>query len=573
MKKRIALREPAILSAFVLLSACGGGGSSSGSGAVLAPAPTATPTSASSTATARVTITDPVGASTFAAKRLPSHLPRSARTITVAVNGGTPVSFPYAVNGPTCVTSSSTVTCTFDVQVPAGSDSIVVQALNSTGKLLSTATVQQDVSGTTVVPVTLAGMPNSAGVKLQQKTAPVGAAASIPIALSVFDVDNNPIVGPYATPVTLTDNDTSGHTSISPNPVGSSTTAVSLRFDGGLANVRVSTTLTSSGADGFAAAPIVHEYVVPSGTLVTSNAGTGTIVMGGDGAMWFGEQNGVGRVDASGRITEYPMVQPQQMVRGADGAVWFTTYYDTATGNSGELCRVASDGSVTKRNLQIVGPLVLASDGNFWNVDNNGYVKRVTPSGTVSTFNLTAPSTALNPGVRANDIVASPDGNLRVLDYGNDIIYTVTTSGSQIAATQMSGANVPYGGSAATFGADGAIWFGSQGDIIRTTTTGALTSYAQFPGTLTAINGIGFAPPLLSGPDNAIWTSGSWVYASNATVYRIAPSTGTILALPLPLVTSTSFSGQPPAVGLANGPNGTIWYVRGQSVGWFAPPA
>jgi hypothetical protein len=578
--KTILSRTAPLLTGFVLLAACGGGGggSSAGGGPVPAtptPAPTAAPSNAPSTSIARLTITDPVGPSTFGSQRRPRHLPATTASVSIAVNGGTPTVVPYTVNGPTCVISSSTVTCTFDVQAPAGNDTFVVQALNGAGKQLATATVQQAVSGTTVVPVTLAGVPSSATVSLGSTTSPAGTAASIPITVTAADADGNPIAGTYATPVTLTDDDKSGHTTISPNPVTSSTAAVSLNYDGKASNARISTTLSTAPGSGgalFASSLRAHEYAIPSGVPSSSNAGTGTIVMGGDGAMWFGENNGVGRVTASGTITEYHTVQPQVMVKGADGAVWFSTYYDSATGHSGELCRIAADGSVTKLNVGIGARFVLGADGNFWDVDGNAYVKRVTPSGTVATFPLSSPPGALNPGVHVTDVVASPDGNLRAMDYANLIIYTVSTSGSQLAATQMSpGAYLSTGGTAATFGPDGAIWYVGQNEVVRTTTAGAVTEYNQFPGTLTVINGIGTAAPMLSGPDGNMWTTGNW-FGQHPAMFQIAPSTGAILALPLPVVPANSVYGQPDAVAEANGPNNTIWYVRGSTVGWFAMP-
>jgi hypothetical protein len=341
-----ALRNASFLVGFALLAACGGGGSTGGGGGTIpptpTPVPTATPSSAPVTSTARLTITDPVGPSTFAAKKRPLHLPASTKAIAVSANGAPVVTIPYTVNGPTCVISSSTVTCTFDVQVPAGNDSIVVQALNAGGKVLATATVQQTISGTTVVPVTLLGVPANAFVGPTLSMAPAGGPTSVPLTVTAYDADGNTIAGTYATPVTLTDDDKSGHTSISPNPVVSSTTAVSLNSDGKAANARILTSFNGPGSGGalFATSIAAHEYTVPSGAQTASNAGTGTIVMGGDGAMWFGEQTGVGRATPTGTITEYPMVQPQQMVRGPDGAVWFTTYFDQSTGKSGELCRV-----------------------------------------------------------------------------------------------------------------------------------------------------------------------------------------------------------------------------------------
>ncbi|HTD33880.1 MAG TPA: hypothetical protein VK665_09490 [Candidatus Elarobacter sp.] len=504
-------------------------------------------------------------------------MPATTKSITISVNGGLPTSYPYGVNGPTCVVASGTVTCTYDVAAPIGADTFAVQALNGTSKVLASATVQATVSvTTTVVSVTLAGVPANANVTLASSTVPAGTATAVPVTVTATDADGNTISGAYANPVTLTNDDKSVHTALSPNPVKSSTDTVALNYDGKAAvNARISTTFnTTPGFGGaiFATSLAAHEYAVPSGTPASSNAGTGTIVMGGDGAMWFGEQNGVGRADASGTITEYPMVQPQQMVRGADGAVWFTTYYDRATGNSGELCRVAPDGSVTKLNVNIGARFVLGSDGNFWDVDDNGYVKRVTPSGTVSTFPLTSPPGALNPGVHVSDIVALPDGNLRALDYANLIIYTVNTSGSQIATTQIStGHYLSPGGSAATVGPDNFIWYVGQNEVVVTPNSGYAYEFSQLPGTLTFLNGVGNGAPMLSGSDVHMWTSGRWLTQAPA-MFRITPSFGAVIALPLPDVPPLAPGSQPVVVGAANGPNNTIWYVRGSTVGWFTPP-
>ena len=94
-------------------------------------------------------------------------------------------------------------------------------------------------------------------------------------------------------------------------------------LDGKAVNARISTGPNTGNL--FATGVAAHEYNVPSGTYTSAYAGTGTIVLG-DGAMWFGEQDRIGRSDANGNITEYAMVQPLQLVAGPDGAVWFTTY-------------------------------------------------------------------------------------------------------------------------------------------------------------------------------------------------------------------------------------------------------
>ncbi|MDB5042518.1 MAG: hypothetical protein JWN27_3244 [Candidatus Eremiobacteraeota bacterium] len=573
-------RNASTLAAIVLLAGCGGGGSSSPSGVVVpstpTPGPRASSTPVPATSLARITIVDPAGgAGSSAVKRRPSHLPATARTITVSANGAPAISFPYAVNGPTCVVSAAAVTtCTFDAAVPTGADSIVVQALNQTGKLLSTATVQQTVSGTTIVPVTLLGVPVTGSIKFGKSTAPVGTPATVALTLTVTDADFNPIAGTYSKPVSLTDSDTAGDTAISPNPVADSTTPISMTYDGKALNVRITVGLPGAGSAAFASALPAREFAIPSGTLAQSNAGTGTIVQGGDGAMWFGEQNGVGRITTAGAITEFPMVQPQQMVRGADGAVWFTTYSDSATGQFGELCRVDPTGTVTKFNVNVTSHIVLGADGNFWTADGHSYVRRITPAGGTMQFPLVPPAGALNPGVQVSDVVARADGNLNILDDTSDVVYTVTTAGTQLGAVVMSPFPVSGGSlSPAVFGPDGAIWYTSQNALVRITQAGATTEFTQLPGPFNAINGIGFVAPIITGPDNNLWTTGSWFGQSQSpAVFRVVPASGAAIALPLPTVPVTSVYGQPNPGALATGPGGTIWYTRGATVGVFTPP-
>ena len=570
-------RRFGILMAVVALAGCGGGGGSAPSGGIpTAPGPgsgsTPPPPPPPTTGIARITIAEPLTTSAAARAvreqtRRPSHLPASTQTILVAANGSAGVSFPYSATGPTCVNGSGVKTCTFDATVPAGNDTLVVQAVGASGRVLSTATAQVTITATlTVVPIALLGVPAGAGVKLAQRTSPVGTPTSIPIAVTAQDADNNPIVGTYATPISLVDSDTSGHTSIS-NAVTSSTSTVSLVYDGKPVNARVSYPGVPTGGDLFASSLPVHEFTSPSGQVTATNAGNGTIVLGSDGAMWFGEQNGIGRVDTSGAITEYPTAQPQQLVRGPDDAVWFTTVYDRITQVSGELCRVAPNGTVTKFGRGYGLRITVGADGNFWIIDGRQYVTRVTTAGVATLFGVTGPAGAYS--VTA-DIATAPDGNLWIFDAGGRI-YIVSTAGTQLGTIDM---HVPttsdFYGARSTFGADGAFWLSTQSGFYRVTSGGAVSNFTQFPGTLASTSGgLGGQAPILSASDANMWSTGTWLFGL-PTMFR--ESNGLVLALPLPpAVSQPPFGGTTP-VGIANGPNGSIWYVRGNSVGWFTPP-
>ena len=78
------------------------------------------------------------------------------------------------------------------------------------------------------------------------------------------------------------------------------------------------------------------------------------IVRGPDGAMWFTEFKGhsIGRVELDGTMTEYPIWEwwyPQQLTVGPDGALWFLAGYETGGngGQSGNLGRMTTDGEFT----------------------------------------------------------------------------------------------------------------------------------------------------------------------------------------------------------------------------------
>jgi streptogramin lyase len=559
--------------ALAALAACGGGGGGSSSGGVPAtPVPTSSGVPVGGTAVARLTLTEPVTVQSAgtARTRRPLHLPPTTKSVVVSVNGATVATFNYLVNGPTCVVASGTLTCTYDAPVPAGNDTITVQTLNAKDKVLSTATVQQTIAGTTVVPITLLGVPATAQVSFNQKnTSPLGTPATVPLTVTAYDVDSNTISGAYATPIALSDNDTSGHSSVSPASVASSTTAVGMITDGKALNVRIAPSGINGSGDLYIATVVAHEYAVPSGTVAAANAGTGTIVLGGDGAMWFGLQNGIGRADAAGTIAEYPMVQPQQLVRGPDGAVWFTTYFDSSTGVSGKLVRAGAGGTVTKLGSGFGARMTVGADNNFWIVDGNAYVTRVTPAGAATQFSLTTPS---GFGSNTTDIAAGPDGNLWILDTAAGRLYTVSTGGSQVASIALT--PLPQsgiGGARMTFGADGALWLTSQLSVIRVTTSGATSEYNQLGGFLTAFSGVNAMAPIIAASDGNVWSTGS-SFAQKPALFRIAPNGAAVVLLLPPPPSIPSYGGIVP-VGIGNGPNGSIWYVRGSSVGWFTPPS
>lgn len=81
---------------------------------------------------------------------------------------------------------------------------------------------------------------------------------------------------------------------------------------------------------------ILHSYPLPSGTEIggigNGDGGIiGSLISGGpDDSLWFTDRghNAIGRIDTTGKVTEYPVPTPDSGVLGialaADGKLWFT---------------------------------------------------------------------------------------------------------------------------------------------------------------------------------------------------------------------------------------------------------
>src|SRR5262249_10465904 len=87
-----------------------------------------------------------------------------------------------------------------------------------------------------------------------------------------------------------------------------------------------------------AIATFPQQPVAPSGTLYTGRA------LGADGNLWFGIQAGrgaIGRLTPTGEVTTFtdclaysqPYFGPEELVRGAEGNIWFTSLAERSLPN------------------------------------------------------------------------------------------------------------------------------------------------------------------------------------------------------------------------------------------------
>lgn len=304
-----------------------------------------------------------------------------------------------------------------------------------------------------------------------------------------------------------------GSTGVVPRPTGSS--------GGG----------TTFNVDGFAAH--FTEYPLPSGVQPSHD------VVGPDGALWFSDSNGLGRITSGGSISLFGVpsdftavggpigsnngflwtlgyktfaedesfilqtttagtttaVQDFgtcchsasfNVVNGPDGALWFAA--SNEGGQNGFIERFnpkdGTDGGVAFRlngqpySANAVGS---GSDGNLWVTSNYGGIPPGPPSDSsvwiVSTKSQILNQIQLPNGSFPQGVVAGPDKNMWIVERGTNKIGRMTTGGT------LTEFNIPTSNAGAQYiiaGTDGALWFTEENanQLGRVTTSG---SFSEFP--------------------------------------------------------------------------------------------
>ncbi|HET6896378.1 MAG TPA: hypothetical protein VFH72_13425 [Candidatus Baltobacteraceae bacterium] len=479
-----------IAAAAAVLTGCGGSGGSAGI-TPSAPIPTASP---SAPVNAQFVVVVPA-ASVMQARVKPQYISAAARSVTIVLQRGDKLgAFDVSQGSSSCKSASGGGrTCTVGINAPAGNDTFVVSAYDQpggAGNVLATGTIVQTVSSsaTSTIAVDLTGVTASIKVSLNGTIAQSGTAASIPIVVQALDASGNTILGAYDRTITLTDSDSSGHTSLSVTSIIASGTAVALNYDGSYMSANA---VISASAPGIAAPPetsfhtapaIAAQYDLPPFTAQDGSQtplGASGIVQGPDGNLWIAAATvgAIVKMTPDGKTTMYwpPTLWafPQEEVVGKDGAIWFTE----RDGNN--IGRVTTSGSFTEYPIptQYSNPLgiCVGPDGNIWFVEQvTSMVGRVNGDGSITEF-------ALPVGSFPNDLTAGPDGNLWIDTNpfeAPSAILVMSTNGTLIATHVLANSNEqPYG---IVAGPDGNLWFGEYtgGALARMTTSGELTEYA-----------------------------------------------------------------------------------------------
>jgi virginiamycin B lyase len=230
-----------------------------------------------------------------------------------------------------------------------------------------------------------------------------------------------------------------------------------------------------------------------------------------------------------GIFVEYPLptafTNLTAITAGPDGNVWFTE-----TGGS---------------------PGVVASDARWANVSRVG---RITPSGTVSEYNVSA-STTLLVG-----IVTGPDRNLWVTDRAANKVFRVTISGT-VNAYAMPTPN--SGPNSITVGPDGNFWITESyaGKLARLTTSGVFTEFKLPTANDEPVS-------IVAGPDGNLWVTERGRFGGGGGPGKVAKVTtsGDFTEYVIPEKKGVVGFRQPSPGMIVVGPDNNLWFTAADNL-------
>jgi virginiamycin B lyase len=551
-----------LLPGFVIcisLAACGGGGGGGG-GSVTPPAGGG---GASSPTTASFVVAP--GSSSTIMSVGPQYISTATAAISISVNNSPPT------------TLSCASTCTGTLTVSPGSNTFSIAALDSQLVALSKTSLVIDCPAgqNTVIHAVLNGVAVTAGVTLQSKYAPMGAPFTTNVVVTARDADGAAIIGPgnYDKPITLTDSDTTGATHLSATTVNSPSDVVTLSYDGvGFVNPVIAANTGTPQTNPVTARLIpllqAQELTIPSGSMTRYG-----MAVGADGAAYFAELRGIGRVTPAGVITEFPFTDsrmgPGSMVLGPDGKVWFDGGINNAPppigpANNSYVASITSTGAITQYpvgNAYPLGGLTVGPDNNLWFTYINYSIGSATTGGSTTSY---SPTYGNSLNIRANDIVTGSDGNLWMSsDQGALYKYVISTGTVTVYPTPplfpgaAPGSTIPL---RILVGADNLFYLSSGSQVVKMNTSGA--TVATYP-----FNNVAGTNGQMLSAYGAVWAP-LGVNTDGRPMLAHITTGGAYAEVALP-VTASPADQNAPVGALVLGSDGKIWYSRENFVGSF----
>ena len=299
-------------------------------------------------------------------------------------------------------------------------------------------------------------------------------------------------------------------------------------------------------APAVAATPTTTEYSdgITGGT-------TTQIAPGPDGSLWFTKSNNeIGRISPSGSVDEFPssIGSPVGITAGPDGNLWFTQGAGSADTKIG---RITPSGTVTAFDSGVniftsLGGITPGPDGNLWFAAGNGI-------GVINTSGAAQPPFTAGITKSPSEIVAGPDGNLWFTEGANadenQFIARITPTGT-VTEYQL-----PTQPNDLAVGPDGKIWFTLTPPGVPPSGAGKIGRLdpnlpdAQIAASITFFSaGITGQPAgIAAGPDGNLWFDEGF----ESEVGRITPS-GNVTEFP-----SVGGSGD-----MTAGPDGSLWFTE-----------
>lgn len=216
----MSIRRVVAVVCALMLAACAGRGVAPSGLPTVAASPTPPQSSGPTLVRESFTFLPPPPVSTNAAHH-PLYVTADIASVQItldSVNGSAPTT-----GGPLSVTTNLTITScpcvVYGPGVPPGSDTFTLTAYdepNATGNLIATASPTYTIASGQAnnENVTLNGVPAAVSLVAPNATAGTAFRGPASISVTVEDGDGNTILGTYATPVSITDSDTSGASSI-----------------------------------------------------------------------------------------------------------------------------------------------------------------------------------------------------------------------------------------------------------------------------------------------------------------------------------------------------------------------
>jgi streptogramin lyase len=238
---------------------------------------------------------------------------------------------------------------------------------------------------------------------------------------------------------------------------------------------------------------------------------------------------------------------------GPDGNLWFAE----DTGN--RIGRITPSGTVTEFNVPTAHSnpegITAGPDGNLWFTEYTfDKIGRITPAGIVTEF-----ATGITPGSSPNGITAGPDGNLWFTEDSGNRIGRITPSGTVTEfSSGITAFSRPFGIAA---GADGNLWFTeySGNRIGRITPSGAVTEFS------TGITASSQPTGIAARPDGNLWFTES--DRSNGNRIGRITLAGTVTEF------STGIAASCQPTGITAGGDGNLWFTEynGNQIGRITP--